>query len=292
MAHIDRWRSRPNINIPQELTPVIKNRIAKSTPNQAADIPPDERLADTLQEALLYLSKTGSGKDGQKALDILTLFRVDGTIETRDGSILPPVVIGESTHRIDYTSRPAEVGSILWAGVDFGDKLSMADHLLKALPEPDKRVRNQCVAMHSTAAYEWLPQGCPRRPPSLALVQSAEQQTIQFEYQEDLRRSKEAQIPQPHRDYELLSVVHDVLNTYRDRVFVDLEAFLGGVFSETNIPLAAFIEIDTSDAPSSHRASIFPTPNKDIPMGRTLTLGVWGNRARFLPPSTETTAAD
>ena len=52
----------------------------------------------------------------------------------------------------------------LWRDHPLGDKLRTA------LSEPEKGERNQCVILHRAAAYEWVPQGCPRRPPPMPRV--------------------------------------------------------------------------------------------------------------------------
>ena len=65
------------------------------------------------------------------------------------------------TKCIDYSSRPLTVGFLHWAGLDFGDQLSLNNHLRTALYEHDKRERNQCLILHLPAAYECFPNGVP-----------------------------------------------------------------------------------------------------------------------------------
>ena len=182
------------------------------------------------------------------------------------------------------------MGPLHWVGLDFGDQLSLNDHLRTALPEPDKRERNQCVFLHLAASYEWYLQGRPRRPPVASRVQTAAQQIRQSEYKEALRRSKEVGNSNTHRGYDLLEALHGVLNAHQDRGFGDMDAFLGLIFAQSNISLVV-IEINTAMSTPSHRALVFPDILESIYLGRTMTLGVWRSRTRFLPPSAETTPA-
>ena len=65
---------------------------------------------------------------------------------------------------IDYSSHPVTLGELSRISIDFGENLTLGVKLRKALSEGEKTERNQCVALRRAAAYEWVSQGCPRRP--------------------------------------------------------------------------------------------------------------------------------
>ena len=184
--HVDLWLSRPNISIPAEWVPIIKNRILHRNHDQRVDLPPDEWMAPTLQESSVYLSKTGSRKGGQKALADARQWHHIAPSRKYDFSF----PIGEVTRRIDYASQPIAVGSLHWVGIDFGDQLSLNDHLRTALFEPYKRERNQCLVLRLAAEYERYLQGCPRRPPPAPRVQTEARLIRHAEYQDSLRCRK------------------------------------------------------------------------------------------------------
>ena len=68
MEFSGQWFSRPKITIPMGITPVFGNRIKPRFPESATETPSGERVAQKLNEAPAFLSKTGSEKDGQLAL--------------------------------------------------------------------------------------------------------------------------------------------------------------------------------------------------------------------------------
>ena len=63
---------------------------------------------------------------------------------------------------VDYSPHPVTVGELSWASVDFGENSPLWDKMRQALPDGEKTERNQCVALHLAAAYEWVLQGRPR----------------------------------------------------------------------------------------------------------------------------------
>ena len=235
-THLDQWMVRMNIIIPPELSPVIKKRILQSVPGSPPGLPADDWIMSNFHNALTYLSKTGSKKDGQKATTLMKMLRADGHAPSRAGTQRSPIIIGNVTQCIDYSSQPLSVGFLHWIGVDFGDQLSLNNHLRNALPEPDKKERNQCVAIHLAAAYEWYLQGCPERPLSASRVQTSAQQIRQTEYQEALGCSKEIINPDTRREFELLAAVHDVLNDHHGRGFEDLNSFQVQCFTGPTFP--------------------------------------------------------
>ena len=102
--------------------PVIKNRMLQSIPGQEKGAQTDAWLLSTHQEAMVFLSETGTKKDGKKAPALLNLLRRDGIISSRAGSFQSPVFIGESTKCVDYSSHPVAAGPLHLVGIDFGDK--------------------------------------------------------------------------------------------------------------------------------------------------------------------------
>ena len=67
MSHLDQWCARPKVPLPPEILPIIKHRMMSSMPELSTDCPNDEWMCKNLGEALLFLSKTGSKKDLQRA---------------------------------------------------------------------------------------------------------------------------------------------------------------------------------------------------------------------------------
>ena len=61
MDHLDR-RARSRVHIPFEILPVIKHRMLCITPELVTECPNDEWTQTTLGDALVFLSKTGSGE--------------------------------------------------------------------------------------------------------------------------------------------------------------------------------------------------------------------------------------
>lgn len=119
MSHVDLWLARSDV-IPTEMAPVMENRILQIIPGQDKNIHSDEWLEATLHESLVYLRKTGANKDGQMALALSTLLRIDGIISPRSGNVHSLVAVGAVTRCVDYTSQPVAAGPLHFAGVDFG----------------------------------------------------------------------------------------------------------------------------------------------------------------------------
>ena len=217
MTHLDHWLGRAGISIPVELAPVIKNRAIQSIPDIAPVLPSGEWMMAAFQDGLTYLSKTGTEKGGKKAVDLANALRANGHIPSRDGDLVATIAIGEIARRINYSPQPLTVGILHSIGIDFGDQLTLNNHLRTSLSEPRKLERNQFVILHLADAYELFRQVGPRRPPSASRVQTAAQLIRQEEYHDALRRSKEATVPYARRDYELLPAVRDVINAHHDR---------------------------------------------------------------------------
>ena len=149
--------------------------------------------------------------------------------------------------------------------------------------------RNQCVVLHLAAAYEWVLQGCPRRPPSLSRVHTVGMQLRQSEYQQASECMVTSAPPSCMRDYEVASSAHDVLSAHHDRGFEDLDLFFSTVFSQPMMPLVV-IEVNMATQPPRTRALVFSN-SMDFSLERTMVLGVWNNHTRLLLPAAETTPA-
>ena len=68
---------------------------------------------------------------------------------------------------VGYSSQTVSVGELGWAGIDFGGNFPIGAKMRRALSEGEKIERNQCAVLQLAESYEWVLQGCPRRPPSL-----------------------------------------------------------------------------------------------------------------------------
>ena len=71
------------------------------------------------------------------------------------------IVAGDLTPRVDYASQTWSLGPLRWAGIDFGEQITLGRKLRAALSVPGKYVRNQCFVLHLEAAYAWFLQGAP-----------------------------------------------------------------------------------------------------------------------------------
>ena len=67
---------------------------------------------ETLRGALIYLYRTGSDTDGQKALAWLTLVWIDRTHPGREGGMCSNLAIGELARCIYYTYQAISVGPL------------------------------------------------------------------------------------------------------------------------------------------------------------------------------------
>ena len=87
---------------------------------------------------------------------------------------LPPsFLLGAFTPRIDYSAQMISVGHWRRASVDLGDRLPIGEKIRMSLSGPVELEKNQCDVLHLTESYEWVPQGRPRRPPSLTRARNA-----------------------------------------------------------------------------------------------------------------------
>ena len=68
---------------------VVEHRILLSVTDADASLPTDERPARNLDGALILLTSTGSGEEGQLALSTLTLLRIDRHPLSHSGRIPP-----------------------------------------------------------------------------------------------------------------------------------------------------------------------------------------------------------
>ena len=94
MTCVGRWLTQTGISIPLELAPVIKNRISQSIPDQNQALPSDKWMSKMFQDALVYLSKAGPKKDGQKAIARMNQLLIAGKVSSRDGDLPSPISIG------------------------------------------------------------------------------------------------------------------------------------------------------------------------------------------------------
>ena len=167
MEFADRRCARPTAPVPDEITPVAIHRIVSSMPESTTDLPSGDWMLNALGEASAFLTRTGSKKDAQRALAALAVLREVYPVMNRAGKSPSVIYLGDQMTRIDYSPHPVSVGGLEWLSIDFGENLPLGDKLRKALSEGEKTERNQCVVLHLAAAYEWVRQGCPRRPHSI-----------------------------------------------------------------------------------------------------------------------------
>lgn len=214
--------------------------------------------------------------------------RLSTTTQREGGPTGYPIQSGDPIVCVDYSSKSVPIGSLFWTGIDFGAISHLGGKPRTALSEPEKKkkARNQCVILHLATAYGWVPQGCPRRPPSLPRVQTVSTQIRQEEYQQALRRMESVLNPLTLRDYELAPSAHDALSAYHDRSFEDLDLFLRGMFQSLDLTLLA-IEAQIEAPLSSSRSLVFPSL-ETFDISRAMALGVWGSHTRLLLPSAET----
>ena len=283
MEALDRRLSRSNIVLPPEIQPVAKHRILRSLPGEMTDSPSDDWFLHTLSESLIFVEKTGTEKDSQRAAAVHALI---GHLKGRAGRPAAPIQLGGPIVCVDYSSQSLSIGNLFWTGIDFGETSHLGNKPRAALSEPGKSERNQCVILHLAAAYEWVLQGCPRRPPALSRVRTVGAQIRQEEYQQSLLFMESAPEPSTLRDFELSSSAHDALSAHHDRSFEDLNLFPIDMFKELNMALVV-IELRKDSTSLTSRALVFSnTP--DFELNRSMVLGVWGNHTRLLPPSSET----
>ena len=190
---------------------------------------------------------------------------------------------------IDYTSQLISVGDLNWLVIDFGENLPLGDKLRMALSEGGKIERNQRVVLHLAAAYEWVLQGWPRRPPSLSRIQTSGAQLRQAEFQQASGCMSVSHGPTSVREFEVASSAHDVLSEHHDRSFEDPDLFFNASFNVPMMPLVV-LELNLATQPPRSRALVFSN-DMDFSLERVLVLGVWNNHTRLLIPSAETTPA-
>ena len=115
-AQLGQWLSRPQSVIPPELVHGVKNRMIMGESDQDTTKPPGDRFLETLRGAVIFLSKTGSKNDGQRALALLTLVRRDNNPSGRAGRMESKSVFGDPIHCVDYTSQAVSLGPLRWVG--------------------------------------------------------------------------------------------------------------------------------------------------------------------------------
>ena len=157
-------------------------------------------------------------------MSTLTLLRSDRHPVSRDGGISPQVYLGALISRIGYSSQSLTIGSLHWAIIHFGEDRHLGGKLRIALEEAESVERNQCVIIHLAAAYGWVLQGRPRRPPEATRAQKAGLQIRQQEYQPALKCAHRLRNPSTQRDRELISA-RDVLSPPHDRGFGVIQLF-------------------------------------------------------------------
>ena len=89
------------------------------------------------------------------------------------------------------------------------------------------------------------------------------------------------------RDFEIASSAHDVLSAHHDRGFGDLDLFFSSTAKRPMIPFEV-LGLNLSADPPLSRDVVF-SDTIDFDVGKVMVLGVWGNRARPLLRSAETT---
>ena len=114
MSHVDQWCTRSRAPLPPEILPVIKHRMMSSMPELSTDCPNDEWMYKTLGEALVFLSKTGSKKDAQRALAALAVLHDTQPPQIRAGRPSPVVKLGDQMACIDYSSQTLSIGELNW----------------------------------------------------------------------------------------------------------------------------------------------------------------------------------
>lgn len=82
-----------------------------------------------------------------------------------------------------------------------------------------------------------------------------------------------------------MSDAHDVLSSHHDSGFGDIQLFFGSLFKTCDVGLVA-LEVGIEESLAPLRALISPDV-EDFQIDKSMVLGVWGNRARFLMPTAE-----
>ena len=240
-------------------------------PEAADDLPGNEWILNTLADALTFLTKTGSKKDARRALAALAVLHDVHPVRTRAGKSPAVIKLGDLMVCIDYYSQPVTVGALTWLSVDFGENLQLGEKMRKALSEGEKNERNRCVVLHRAAAYEWVLQGCPRRPPALSRVGTVGSQLRQSEYRKALDYVSQASQPVFLRDFEMASSAHDVLSAHHYRGFEDMDLFFSAFFKESGLPLVV-VELNL-DAPVNRSRALVFSDVSDFSIDKAMVLG-------------------
>ena len=101
---------------------------------------------------------------------------------------------------------------------DYGEILSISAEMRAYLSEAGRIERYHCVILRTAAAYDWLRQWCPRRPPSPPpRVQMAGMQIRLSPYRQASRCVDTVTDPVFLRDFELAASARDALTARHDR---------------------------------------------------------------------------
>ena len=105
-----------------------------------------------LRDALIFLAKTGSQNDSQRAISLNALLYPP---KGRAGRPDAPIQLGGPIVCVDYSSQSVSIGTLFRTGVDFGEISRLWGKHARPLSEQERKERNQCVILHRVAAYEW-----------------------------------------------------------------------------------------------------------------------------------------
>lgn len=169
MDRLRRCFSRSKIALPMGITPVVKNRIRLSISDTDAYMPTDEWMAEKLDESSIFLSKTGSGKDGQLALSTLSLIRNFRHPESLTGKTAPHVAMGEVIACIDDAPHAVAICNLHWVSIDFGGNLYMGAGgcvwLWRDLIKRNVISAASSISLRNMRGYSRGVPGYPRLPP-------------------------------------------------------------------------------------------------------------------------------
>ena len=143
--------------------------------------------------------------------------------------------------------------------------------------------------LHLAAAYEWVLQGCPRRPPGVARVRAVGSQLRQAEFRQAPGYQRNSSLPSCLGEFEIASSPHDALSARHDRGFEDLDLFFGPTFRDPTIPLV-ILELGIDNIRQHSRAFVF-SDSLSVSVDKAMVLGVRNGHTRMLMPSAETPPA-
>ena len=221
-----------------------------------------------------------------RALAVLAVLNEVYPVRNRAGRSPSVICLGDPMTCIDYSSHPVAVGGLAWLIIDFGENLPLGGKLRKALSEGGNTERNHRVALHLAAAYEWVSQGGPRRPPALSRVMTVGTQLRQAEFRQAVEYTSGVIQSACLRDFEVASSAHDVLSAHHDRGFEDLDLRPSATFKHSMMPLVV-LELNLDSDPRHSRALV-SSDTPDFSIDKFMVLGVWNNHTRLLLPSAET----